>query len=294
VLIFGGSGQLGGELLSCFAQARWQVVPLRRQEADLNDLAKVVEKISVYRPNVVINAAAYGQVDLAERDPDQALLTNASAIRNLAQACSASGAKLFHYSTDYVFDGLADRPYRESDPVHPINTYGVSKLAGEYFIRAYAPHALILRVGGIFGPRGILTNRGNFVETMLRAARDPQPVRVIVDFTASPTYAPALAQRTFEIVERDLSGTYHCGGGEAVTWYDFAQRIFEVAGVQAQLVPASESDYQISARRPKYSALSNAKLENAGISAMPSLIDALKDYMRRRSALRSSTHEALA
>src|SRR5262249_20976728 len=150
------------------------------------------QSLTPLEPNVVFNAAAYNQVDIAEREPHAAFLANALGVRNLALACRQSGAKLVHFSTDYVFDGAAGRPYTEDDPNHPLSAYAVSKLAGELYAQAYLEDALIVRTSGVFGPGGLKTARGNFIELMLRLASSPsaQPIRVVEDHVASPTYAP--------------------------------------------------------------------------------------------------------
>ena len=162
---------------------------------------------------VVFNAAAYNQVDVAEKEPQAAFQVNALAVRNLALACRQVDAQLVHFSTDYVFDGTARHPYVEEDPTHPLGAYAVSKLAGELYAQAYLDRALVVRTSGVFGPGGLTTARGNFVELMLRLAASPNPIRVVEDHFASPTFAPLLASRTIDLVERNLSGLFHVGGG---------------------------------------------------------------------------------
>ena len=167
-------------------------------------------------PTIVLNAAAYNQVDVAEKEPVAAFQVNALAVRNLAVACRQNDAKLVHFSTDYVFDGLAGRAYREEDEPHPLGAYAVSKLAGELYARAYLDRPLIIRTSGVFGPAGLETARGNFVEMMLRLAAKDQPIRVVEDHVASPTFAPALASRAADLVERGAHGIYHLGGGAPI------------------------------------------------------------------------------
>jgi dTDP-4-dehydrorhamnose reductase len=134
----------------------------------------------------------------------------------------------------------------------------------------------------VFGPGGLATARGNFVELMLRLAASKNPIRVVEDHVASPTYAPALASRTLDLVERKCAGIYHAGGGEAISWFRFAQMIFEAAGVSPALTSTNEREYRTPARRPRYSALSNAKLESAGVAKMPTLKAAVAEYFSRR------------
>src|SRR5262249_44963797 len=154
--------------------------------------------------------------------------------------CQELNARLAHYSTDYVFDGLAGRPYTEDDAVHPLGAYAVSKLAGELYARAYLEAPLIIRTCGGFGPGGLKTARGNFVEVMLRLGAGGQPIRVVEDLVASPTYAPVLAARTIDLVERNCSGIFHVGGGTPISWFDYAKLIFEKAGLRPELQATTE------------------------------------------------------
>jgi dTDP-4-dehydrorhamnose reductase len=282
VVIFGGGGQLGIELGREFEHRQWAVERCDRHSLDITDAARVEDLIATADPQVVINAAAYNQVDIAEREPLAAYQANALAVRNIAMACRQTDALLVHYSTDYVFDGTKRSPYVESDWPHPLGAYAVSKLAGELYAQAYLDHLLIIRVSGVFGPTGMFTARGNFVELMLRLATSPNPIRVVEDHVASPTYAPAIASRTADMIERNIRGLFHLGGGEAISWYHYAKLIFELAGLSPALQATDEREYRTAARRPKYSALSNGKLEAAGIQPMPPLREAVQDYLKQR------------
>jgi dTDP-4-dehydrorhamnose reductase len=280
--IFGAGGQLGVELKAEFTARGYQVSAFERAGVDITDPAAVERAIASYDPTVVLNAAAYNQVDVAEKEPAAAFQVNALAVRNLAAACRQTDAKLVHFSTDYVFDGTAKRAYIEQDQTHPLGAYAVSKLAGELYARAYLDTPLIIRTSGVFGPGGIDTARGNFVELMLRLASGGQPIRVVADHVASPTFAPALASRTADMVERGVTGIFHLGGGSPISWYDWAAKIFEAADFKPPLTPADERTFRTAARRPKYSALSNAKAEAQGIAPMPSLDEAIRLYLGTR------------
>ncbi len=282
VVIFGGGGQLGLELCREFELRRWAVKRFDRQLLDITNGHRVEEAVAQADPQLVINAAAYNQVDIAENEPVAAYQANALAVRNIAMACRQTDARLVHYSTDYVFDGTKGSPYVETDTPHPLGAYAVSKLAGELYAQAYLNDALIIRTSGVFGPGGMFTARGNFVELMLRLAKDNHPIRVVQDHVASPSYAPAMASRTADLVDKGLRGLFHMGGGEAISWYDYAKLIFELAGISPPLQPTDEREYRTAARRPKYSALSNSKLEAAGIVPMPSLRKAVSDYLQAR------------
>jgi len=245
-------------------------------------VASVEKVIGEADPQVVINSAAYNQVDIAESEPLAAYQVNALAVRNFALACRQCGAQLVHFSTDYVFDGRKGSPYTESDMPRPLGAYGVSKLAGELYAQAYLDNPLVIRTSGVFGPAGRATRRGNFPEMMLRLAKSGTPIRVVEDHIASPSYAPAMAYRTAELVERRISGLFHMGGGEPISWYAYAKLIFELSNTPAVLQATDEREYRTAARRPKFSALSNQKLEAAGIAPMPPLRQAIEQYLEAR------------
>lgn len=285
VAIFGSAGQLGIELVRVFSEGGYSLLRLTRAELDISDAAAVERQLAGFQPEFVINSSAYNMVDVAEKEPQAAMEVNALAVRNMAIACRQVDARFVHFSTDYVFDGTAGRPYIETDAVHPLGAYAVSKLTGELFAQAYLDSALVIRTCGVFGPGGLNTARGNFIETMLRLAKGKQTIRVVEDHVASPTYAPALALRTKLMLEAGLTGIYHVGGGTPISWYEFAKLIFAEAGVEPELRPTNEREYRTPARRPRFSALSNVKIEAAGIKPMPSLEEALKDYFRRRQRL---------
>ena len=283
VAIFGSGGQLGVELKTEFTKRGYKVTSFERAAVDITNAAQVEQSLAQCNPAVVVNSAAYNQVDVAEKEPQAAFLVNALAVRNLAVACRQMDAKLVHFSTDYVFDGMAGRTYTEQDTPRPLGAYAVSKLAGEYYASAYLDRALIIRTSGVYGPGGLDTARGNFVELMLRLAANGQPIKVVEDHVASPTFAPALATRTADLVERGAEGLFHIGGGTPISWFDWAVKIFAAAGVQPDLKPTNEREFKTASRRPKYSALSNAKMESLGIDPMPSLDHAIGSYLMERS-----------
>ena len=284
ILILGSAGQLGQELVAEFGSRGYYVTGMDRDVVDIADRFQVEECVGALDPSIVVNAAAYNQVDVAEREPQSAFAINALAVHNIAIACRQAEARLVHYSTDYVFDGLAGRPYTEADAPRPLGAYGVSKLAGEYFAQGYLEEPLVIRTSGVFGPGGLDTARGNFVELMLRLAGTGQPIRVVEDHVASPTYAPLLAARTADMVDKGMRGVFHIGGGTPISWFEFAGLIFRTAGLAPALRATNEREYRTEARRPKYSALSNAKMEGAGFTPMPPLEEAVRDYFKRRSA----------
>ena len=283
IVVFGSRGQLGVELVREFTERGYIVSGFDRSSVDIGDPAHVEQTLARTDPVLVLNAAAYNQVDVAENEPLPAFIANALAVRNLAMACRQLDARFVHFSTDYVFDGMAGRAYTEEDEPHPLGAYAVSKLAGEMYARAYLERPLVVRTCGVFGPGGLKTARGNFIETMLRQAAAHRPIRVVQDHVASPTYSPLLAARTADLVERGHHGLFHIGGGTAISWFDFAALIFRIAGLKPELQPTNEKEYRTAARRPKYSVLANSKMESCGIAPMPPLETAVEMYMQARA-----------
>ena len=283
-VIFGASGQLGMELVRALEERQYSVAGFGRLQVDITDRATVEQAVVQSDADLVFNAAAYNRVDVAEQEPQAALEVNGLAVRNLALACRQIDAHLVHFSTDYVFDGRAERPYTEEDSPHPLGAYAVSKLAGELYAQAYLDRVLIVRTSGVFGPGGRSRARGNFVELMLRLAGSGQPIRVVEDHIASPTYAPWLAAKTVELAGQGHTGVFHVGGGTPISWFDYARMIFEIAKLKPSLQATNEKEFRTAARRPKYSALSNGKMERAGLDAFPPLRRALETYLAQRGS----------
>jgi len=289
IVIFGSAGQLGVELVREFTSRGHSVIGMTRAKLDITDDSRLEKYLAGVSAEVVINAAAYNMVDVAEQEPQAAFEVNALAVRRLAVACRQMDALLVHFSTDYVFDGASSRPYVEDDLPHPLGAYAVSKLAGELYTRAYLENPLVIRTSGVFGPGALHTARGNFIELMLRLAAESKAIRVVEDHVASPTYAPALAARTADLVEGDHRGLFHVGGGTPISWFNYARMIFELAGLQPELRATNEREHRTAARRPRYSALSNAKMESLGLAPMPPLREAVQGYLVARKQLVSET-----
>lgn len=282
VIVFGAKGQLGVELSNELARRGYLVRTLDRNSLDITNTEAVERAVASAEPMAVFNAAAYNQVDVAESEPAAAFQANALGVRNIALACRQSDSRLIHFSTDYVFDGKLGRPYVETDATRPLGAYAVSKLAGELYAQAYLENAVVVRTSGVFGPGGVRTARGNFPELMMRLAREGKPIRVLEDHVASPTFAPLLAARSIDLFERKATGVFHVGGGEPISWFNYARMILSAAGLKADLQPTNEREYRTPARRPKFSALENARLAEMGFSRMPSLADAVREYLSLR------------
>lgn len=271
------------ELCAELRRRGYEVRGYERGQLNICDGEEVERALAGFEPSVVFNPAAYNQVDVAEREPVAAFEANALGVRNIALACRQNDARLVHFSTDYVFDGRLGRPYVETDPTHPLGAYAVSKLAGELYAQAYLDRAIVIRTSGVFGPGGLHTARGNFPELMLRLAREGKPIRVVEDYVASPTFAPALASRSIDVLERDLDGVFHIGGGQPISWFAFAKMIFGKAGVMPELTATNAREYRTAAERPRFSALENARMAACGMDPMPPLDRALDEYFARRN-----------
>lgn len=276
-VILGAAGQLGRQL----CQVLPDVVALGRADADLTKSAELCQTLAQLRPRIVVNAAGATQVDRAESAPGDAFAVNALALRDLATFCRDADCTLFHFSTDYVFglDALRASPYSETDPTGPINVYGNSKLAGEYFVRCICPKHFILRTCGLYGPLQAGSGHTNFVEAMLRKAEEGNPVHVVDDQVCTPTSVLDLAHATRELLESRAFGLYHVTNAGSCTWHDFAETIFELAKKPAALVPIESTDYAAPARRPRYSVLSNARWIDNGFTPLRPWQEALERYL---------------
>ena len=281
-LVLGAGGQLGAEIVDELRRREHAVTALGRRQLDITEPAVVERVFAEHRPQCVINCAAYNKVDLAEKEPETAMRINGLAVRTVAAACRQTGATLMHFSTDHVFDGAKGAPYSEEDMPNPPSAYAISKLAGEMYARTVCESLYLVRVAGVFGPAGRYTRHSNFPELILRKALEGAPLRVVDDFFATPTYAPALASRCLDLLDRAPQGLYHIGGGTEISWYQYALKILEIAGLKADIQPTNREHYPTPAPRPQHAALSNAKIEKLGLAPMPSLEDALRDYMERR------------
>lgn len=277
VLLFGGSGQLGSEIARAWAE--YDVVAPSSAEVNVEDRDAVERAIEAARPAIVLNCTAYNRVDDAETDPAPAFALNAVAVAEMAQSCAARDLTFVTVSTDYVFDGAANRPYTEDDEPNPLNAYGRSKRAGETAVEALASRAYVVRTCGVYGRRPSSSKGYTFVRRVIAQARAGEPVRVVRDQTVSPTYAADLAAALRRLVEADAPyGVYHAANEGAVTWYDFAMEALRQAGVDAEIEAISFRDWPSRARRPAFSALENAKLHTLGI-ALPGWREAIEAYL---------------
>lgn len=281
VLVTGAAGQLGSVIVRAFADA--EVIAPTRGSLDICNGAAVARAVADASADVVINCAAYNDVDGAEELPLAALATNAFAVRTLARAVTDAGAILVHYGTDFVFDGTANEPYDETAAPSPRSTYAASKLLGEWFALE-APRAFVLRVESLFGAPRDWTGRRGTLDGLVAAIEQGREVRVFTDRVVSPTYTADVAAATRHLITADAApGVYHCVNAGHGSWADVARAAAAILGIVPRLVPMTMDQAALRATRPRYCALSPAKLAAAGFP-MPSWDDALRRWLAARGA----------
>jgi dTDP-4-dehydrorhamnose reductase len=277
VIVTGAAGLLGAAIQREF-QAGYTVLPLDRAALDLSDEHAVARTVAGAAPDVIINCAAYNNVDGAEGAPAHALRVNAFGVLSLTRAARAAGATLFHYSTDFVFDGAASEPYGEDALPNPRGVYAASKLLGDWFARE-APGSYVLRVESLFGQPGASRTRQGSLGTIIERIRSGAEVPVFVDRTASPSYTADVAAATRALFERRAPpGLYHCVNSGAATWAEIAHAAARLLDRPLRMVPITLESARLLAPRPRYCALSNARLAAAGVP-MPHWQDALGRYL---------------
>jgi dTDP-4-dehydrorhamnose reductase len=282
VMLIGVEGQLGSDLRRVLQVET--LIPLSHADIEIADADAVRQAFGQHRPDVVINTAAFHRVDDCETQMERAFQVNAFATRGLAQECNRCGVALVHFSTDYVFAGEKREPYVETDRPGPLSVYGASKLAGEYLVAAALERHFLIRTCGLYGLGGSRSKGGNFVETMLRLAAQGKPIRVVNDQVVTPTYTADLARTVSQLIRTEAYGLYHVTSGGSCTWFEFARKIFELAGVNADLNPVTAQAFGAPARRPAYSVLRNQRLEVLGLDDLPVWEDGLRRYLAERES----------
>ena len=269
---------LGQDVVRAARAANHEVVALAREELDVAHPRAVHEAIARERPNAVVNCAGWTDVDGAESDERAATDVNGYAAGDLAEAAAAAGAAIVHPSTDYVFDGESSRPYVESDPVNPVNAYGRSKLAGERAVAAANPRHFVVRSSWLFGAGG-----RNFVETMLGLASSGGPVLVVRDQVGCPTFTGHLAEALVRLLDGESYGLHHIAAGGECSWFEFANEIFDRAGVDTRAMSCTTDEFPRPARRPAYSVL---RTERDYGFELPPWQDGLASYLAERALAR--------
>jgi len=288
VTIVGANGQLGQDLVKAFSRHGDDVLGLTGQDLDVANPESVGLALGRSEPQVLVNTAAFHNVEACENEPEKALAVNALGARNLAMAAARQGFKLIHVSTDYVFDGRQRRAYSEEDCPHPLNCYGNSKLSGEFFVRALCKDYAIVRLSGLYGTAPCLGKKGlNFVKLMLKLARERGEVKVVNDEIVTPTYTVAAAEQIVKLSCAEVTGVFHATPQGECSWYDFAEAIFQLAGTPVKLAPATVADFPAKVPRPHYSVLDNKHLRAAGLDIMPGWRECLKSYLTETGEIKA-------
>jgi dTDP-4-dehydrorhamnose reductase len=287
ILLIGANGQVGWELRRTLA-GLGEVIAASIEggygpAVDLLDKGLLAKLVEESRPNAVVNAAAYTAVDKAETEREIAQRINADAVGELGSLLAVRGTPIIHYSTDFVFDGTAQCPYRETDAPNPLNVYGATKLGGEQALFDSGAPALVFRTSWVYGARG-----ANFLLTMLRLFKEKDELRIVDDQIGSPTWSRMLAELTALVLYRvlrgdldlkEVGGLYHLTGSGQVSWFGLASAILAHSGLDCRLIPIRSSDYPAPAKRPAYSVLDNTKFQQTFGLAMPDWRDSLEQCL---------------
>ncbi len=267
LLVLGKTGQLGSQLSAQGARHGFEVTALGHSDLDVTDRGAIESALDGGRPQLVVNATASHVVPECEQRPDQAFAVNAAAVKFLAEACHARGIDFATYSTDYVFDGRKGSPYLEDDAPHPLQTYGVSKYAGELLARLYHPGAVIIRTCGVYGgPTGSRAKKGNFILNLLRDTQGKTELEVSSEQIVNPTYAEELAAASLELLRtRPEGGLYHLASEGSCSWAEFAAAAMEQTGRRTKILPVDRGGHSGAARRPRFSALTNQRAAARGV-----------------------------
>ena len=274
VLVTGYAGQLGYDTVRQLEARGIECRGVDMADFNLTDGPAVKEYVRSYRPDVIVHCAAYTNVDKAESAPEVCAAVNGMGTVNMVRAALSVGAKMVFISTDYVFPGTGDQPWKVDDRYGPLNVYGMSKVQGEDAVRSLMTRYFILRTSWVFGKNG-----HNFVRTMLRLGTEKKEVRVVNDQIGSPTYSWDLARVICDILPTEKYGIYHVRNEGYISWYEFAKMIMEKAGLPCKVLPVPSSEYPTPARRPLNSRLDGSKLAAAGFAPMPTVENALERYL---------------
>ncbi|WP_434640836.1 dTDP-4-dehydrorhamnose reductase [Thermoanaerobacterium thermosaccharolyticum] len=286
LLITGAKGQLGMQLRSVLERGRSELGKIddiysnadikyvSHNDLDITNLNDVLDYVEQYKPDAIINCAAYTNVDKCESGTDNAFKVNAIGPRNLAIASHKVDAKLLHVSTDYVFNGEGSKPYKEYDIPNPVNVYGKTKLLGEQYVRDFCDKYFIVRTAWLYGKYG-----KNFVYTIINAAKERGYLEVVNDQRGNPTNAEDLAYHILKLILTDEYGIYHCTGNGECSWYDFACKIVEYADIKCRVMSITSDKIKREAKRPSYSSLDNMMLRCTIGDKMRNWDDALKSFI---------------
>jgi dTDP-4-dehydrorhamnose reductase len=280
IAVIGADGQLGVDVCQEFEQNGDEVHRLGHPQLEITSSESAQDVLSKIEPDVIVNTAAFHHVEQCEQYPAKAFAINAAGVRNVATTASRLGAIIFHVSTDYVFDGAKGTPYVEEDRPQPLNVYGNSKLAGEYFVASTTPRYFVLRTAALYGRNPCRAKGGlNFVELMRKLGREGKEIKVVDNEFVTPTATLELARQMVKLSRSDAFGLYHATAEGNCSWYEFAREIFSLTGKEARLRIAAPGDFPAKVRRPEYSVLENAALKVIGMNTFRNWKDGLKEYL---------------
>jgi dTDP-4-dehydrorhamnose reductase len=280
IAVIGAAGQLGTDVVAAFTSNGDEAVPLTHAEIELQDIDSVSTCLQGICPQVVVNTAAMHHVENCEREPQKAFAVNGLGTRNLALVARDMGAALMHVSTDYVFDGAKGSPYLESDAPNPLNVYGNTKLSGEYFVRSTVDKHFILRTSAIYGRSPCRAKGGlNFIELMLKLARERGEVSVVDSETVTPTSTTELSRQIVRLSRSHSYGLYHATAEGSCSWYRFAREIFVLTGTKVNLRVAGPNEFPAKVPRPKYSVLENHGLKSQDLNIFKPWQDGVREYL---------------
>ena len=280
VIIIGATGQLGRDATQAFTGNGDHVVPLSHGDVEVSDIDSVSKVLRDLKPELIVNTAAMHNVEHCEQDSKRAFAVNALGPRNLGMVAEDLGATLMHISTDYVFDGAGRRPYGEDDAPRPLSVYGNTKLSGEYFARCTTGKHFVIRTSGLYGKHPCRAKGGlNFIELMLKLAKERGQVRVVDDEIVTPTSTAELASQLIMLSRSDCYGLYHATAEGSCSWYQFAREIFTMTGTDVKLTAAAPDEFPSKVARPKYSVLENRALKSHGLNVFRSWREGLHQYL---------------
>jgi dTDP-4-dehydrorhamnose reductase len=276
ILLLGHKGMLGSDLLAQF-KYRHEVIGMDKEEIDITRADECQKAIAETGPQIVVNAAAYTNVDGCETAKDECFAVNAHAVKNIAEACRGKNITMIHFSTDYVFDGTGRRPYVEEDTCNPINVYGASKLAGENHLRTITDNYILIRTAWLYGAKG-----KNFVQAILDKTKTTRQLTVVDDQTGSPTCTRDLAAAVELLIDKNARGVFHVTNRGYCTWYEFAKKILKEARIDnVEVVPIKTTELQRAALRPAYSVLGMQKFITTTGKTMQPWQLAFQDYYQQ-------------
>lgn len=279
VLLIGANGQLGRDISAELACAH-KVTEATHVDGDISDHGAMRVLFEKTSPDCVINTAAMHNVEQCEKEPQKSYLVNGLGVKNLTELCREGSIPFIHVSTDYVFDGKKGKPYQETDAPLPVNVYGNTKLAGEYYALSTWDKSVVVRVGGIYGKNPCRAKGGlNFVQLMLKLAKERPQIRVVDDEIVTPTPTAAIARQVRVIMENGVFGLFHATCQGQCSWHEFAKTIFELASIETDLQKARPGEFTAKVKRPSYSVLENANLNELGLDCMPDWREGLESYL---------------